>query len=207
MKLRSPLTKALGSAAGAVPDFILAGLLLWIWLHPLQSKTFGVNWAQSLILLEFIIIHASGILGGLIEQPFARWKKIGMSFSLGAVYSVFAFFFGGWPGVQAFWILCFNRVLPVFTGRILSEEETREATSVYVTAAVFYLLAVIPSAIIYVPAFGVTPEVIKALAFTGDAPWNLEPQRIMAAGVLYYTLHALNKLYPAYEMMRGNKVS
>ncbi|MFZ2169064.1 MAG: hypothetical protein WAW61_05440 [Methylococcaceae bacterium] len=190
----------------SIPDFILAWVLLQIWLHPFKNSSRGVQWALSLMLLEFIIIHSAGIMGGLIEQDIKRWKKIALLFFLCAVYSVFAYLFGSLPALQGFWLLCLNRAMPVITGKMLSEKAQKQAMSNYATSGVLFLLSLILSAIVRVPALGVTPEVIKKVGFTGDAPWNREPYRIMAAGVMYYATFALFKVFPAIEIVRKKEL-
>ena len=201
LKMRSPLNTAIASAVSSIPDFILAGILLRIWLFRSQNGTSEVHWALILVLMEFVVMHSAAMMGGLIEldmksmdPPMKRWHKLPLFLFLCAFYSVFAYLFGSWPAMQGFLLLCLNRALPVITGRVFSEEEKKRATDNYATAGVLFIVAIFLGIILWVP-----DEMIRSREGTGDT----ESYRMIVTGVLYYAMHALIKICPAIEFVRG----
>ena len=52
----------------AVPDAITAAVLLSLWMAPLWLGPRAVSNALLTMLVEFVLVHAAGMLGGLLES-------------------------------------------------------------------------------------------------------------------------------------------
>lgn len=203
----SPVKIVITSVVSSIPDFILAWVLLQIWLYPLKNSSRGVHWALTLMLMDFFIIHSAGIMRGVVQMDIERWKKVPLLLFLCSVYSVFVYMFGSWAATQGFWLLCLNRAIPVLTGRVPKEGAApTQADYDIATSGVLLIFAVFVGAFMWFPALGVTPEVKQKLGFSSGGIWNDQPYRIMATGVIYYTTYAFIKLGPICDLWQMYKV-
>lgn len=61
--------QVLARIASALPDAISAAFFLMVWLMPLRFGADMVSTAMLVMLIEFITVHASGVLGGVVLDP------------------------------------------------------------------------------------------------------------------------------------------
>ncbi len=54
-----------------------------------------------------------------------------------------------------------------------------------------YVFGVFATIVLPVPRLGITPEVVAGQGFTSSGAWIEEPQRVIAFGVLYFTILGL----------------
>ena len=73
--VRAPLIERL---ATALPDAVTAGVFAYIWIAPLALGEGAVRNAMLLMLVEFVLVHASGFLGGVVlAEEASRRSRIG----------------------------------------------------------------------------------------------------------------------------------
>ena len=168
--------------------FALVFLITWI-----APGTFGARTVHHLtfvMVLEFIIVHASGFMGALANRESIRSVRAGQFFGLITLYTVFALSFSSmygnlWP-LFAFWTLMLSRfpavVLrpPDFNGQFVLMANWAGMVFLYVMGV--FLTAVAP-----IPRLGVTPEVVALQEFGIGGLWPEEPHRALAFGTLYFT--------------------
>lgn len=180
-----------GAIFGALPDFLIAALFAWTWLHPMAIHPLMVKRLVGVILLEFIVVHSAPFTGIVVLSGMPKPKRIGALVGLGALYMLFAWGFAAamdssWPMV-AFFALMLNRTLGVLVGAVPSAAQKTYMGACWVGGAVAYLFGTFATAETHLPVFGITPAVIAAQHFTVGGLWTEAPYRPLALGVLYYT--------------------
>ena len=181
-----------GAIFSALPDFLLAGVCLYTWLHPMAFDPMLVKRLTTLTLLEFIVVHSAPFSGIVALSDMKRLAKVGALAALGAFYMLFAWGFSAgsdsnWPMI-AFFALMLNRLLPVLVGAIPSEAQKGYMASCWIVGAIAYLGTVFAAATLPIPPLGVTPEVIKAQAFSSGGMWPEQPFRPLFMGTVYFTI-------------------
>lgn len=177
-------------AFAAFPDLLLSGVFLWTWLAPQAIDDQMVKRLCALMVMEFIVMHSAPACGWVMLSPVSRPRKAVLLSLLGAFYMLFAWGFSeafeaAWP-LYSFFGLILNRLLGVLVGAVPHGAEAKYVISVWIIGAVSYILGVAFTAVLPVPALGVTPEVIAAQHFTASGLWIAEPWRALACGALYF---------------------
>lgn len=178
-------------------DLALAGTFLITWIAP---STFGertVHHLTFLMLLEFLVVHATGFLGAVGAKDESQTHRALMTAGLLAFYLCFAgafsVIYGGWWPLIAFLMLFLGKLPnvvfhpPGFDGQMIVMSNWAAMTALYLFGAAATL-------IYEVPPLGVTPEVIAAQAFGVGGEWPEQPFRVMAFGTIYFTGMALVSL-------------
>jgi hypothetical protein len=151
-----------------------------------------------IMLVEFILVHASGFLGG---QIFAERISRSRRFLILAGFSVFYLIFVAtfalsfdqwWPYIAFGWLML-GKFASVLARNLPSGERLKQLETEWGIGAVVYILGVFVTVILPMPAFGITPDVIRNLDLPGGGMWVDEPQRVIAFGVLYFSLIGLYK--------------
>jgi hypothetical protein len=194
--------------AAALPDLLLAGWFILGWAAPQTIGRQAASLLVGIMVLEFIIIHASVMLVSLPEQ-FAkegsggRWWKTpaGALAGLAAMYSLFA------AGISAafgtvwlflgFWMLIGNK----FIGDWLAPQRDREARKQehmvrWATSAALYLFLAFGSVFIPVPRLAATS------GSRGDGLWEQNPEQAIAMGAMYFALLGFFELYGGFRRAR-----
>ena len=165
-------------------------VFLITWIAP---DTFGAKMVHHLtfvMILEFIVVHSSGFMGGLASREATPWIRAAQFAGLTAIYTLFALGFSAmygalWP-LLAFWALMLSRfptvVLrpPDFRGQFVLMAN-------WAAMAVLYLVGAGITATAVIPHLGVTPEVIAAQEFGTGGLWPEEPYRVLAFGTFYFS--------------------
>ena len=167
----------------------IAAMFLITWFRPNTFGPLTVHHLTFVMLMEFIVVHATGFLGAVAARDNPRWQRALMFSGLGAFYMIFAAAFavvyGGWWPLWAFWGLMASR----FPTVVLRPPDAQGQNALIVNWAgmmVLYLGGIFLTAIAPIPAFGVTAAVIEAQHFTDKGIWPEEPYRVMAFGTLYF---------------------
>lgn len=181
-----------GAIMSAIPDFLLAALFLWTWLHPTSLHPQMVKRLVSVVLLEFIIVHSAAFAGIVALSDMQRARKAAALIGLGAIYMLFAWGISAgsdskWPTI-AFFGLMLNRLLGVLLGAVPSEAQKKYLGSCWTVGAAAYVGCVFLTIVTAVPALGVTPDVIASQHFSSGGLWPEQPYRALAVGALYYTI-------------------
>lgn len=198
-----------GAIIAALPDFILAGLFVYTWLHPMALHPLMVKRLVGVVALEFIVVH-SAPFAGLVATSDAAWpKRIGALIGLGALYMLFAWGFAvafdsSWPMV-AFFALMLNRMLGVLIGAVPGESQKKFMASCWVVGAIAYLGSTFATVATPLPTLGVTPAVIAAQHFTIGGIWPEQPYRALALGAMYFTLVGVWQIAAIPMMLRTSR--
>ncbi len=173
-----------------------AGMNAWIaamffitWFYPNTFGTLTVHHLTFVMLMEFIVVHASGFLGAIAARDESKGSRAGIFAALGAFYTIFAAGFaamyGGWWPLWAFWGLLLSR-FPTVVLRPPGWREQRILMINWAAMVVLYLFGAVGTSALPVPSFGVTQAVIEAQHFKDKGLWPEEPYRVMAFGALYF---------------------
>ncbi len=182
-------------AAAAFPDFALAGLFLLTWARPERVGGDAVERMVTLLVLEFIVIHASVALGATLERRRASPQWMRAFWGLAAVYILAA---GGFAlGARSVWPLAtvLGLTLNKFIAAILDPKafvEDPDHKARWGFACACYLFFGFCSVLPF-PLLGAD----RPLPGTGDDPgaWQTEPHRALAMGVLYFAALGFYELY------------
>jgi hypothetical protein len=133
-------------------------------------------------------------------MSFGAVKKTLATVALAMAYSMilvgFALGTETWWPVWAFWGLTFNRLTTALVSPMALidrkgvRQARRRATNEWVTSAMLYLLWLFATIPPWVPALGITPEVVAAAGIPGAGPWAEEPQRVLVTGAGYFLCQA-----------------
>lgn len=189
---------AVASLVTALPDFALAGLFLATWIAPGAMGPTRLRQLVLVMLVEFLVVHAAAFMGSAAFADGAPRRRAKAVLGLGGLYTLFAggfaLAFRAWWPVLLFWGLTLNRLLGVVLGQAPSGAERALIQRGWGVATLCYLLAVCASAFLPVPALGVDRAAISAAQLPSSGLWIEQPQRALAAGVLYFTALGLWEL-------------
>jgi len=196
-------------ALKAIPDLLNAALLLWLWVEP---QRFGTEWFRAgvlTLLLEFIVVNASGPMAGLMYNPKTSARKRSLQVAaLGAVYLVFisgyALGFDAWWMLGAFAWLLFGKLQAIWTGAPPTERDLMHAGASWGLSVAVLLGTVLLSVTVDVPQLGASPEFRDAAGFNakGSSVYDAEPHRLLAGAVLYFALMGLCRPFLAAYAVR-----
>lgn len=186
MAAPKPLLPRLVAAA---PDAVTAGFFLWVWIAPLSLGEGSVRTATLIMLVEFLLVHASGFLGAVtLASTVSRGKRLAALLGFGLFYSLFigAFmlaFKAWWPAAVFGWLLVgkFAQVLTRVDDRAAQRQMAAWGASV-----LFYILGVFLTLFLPLPRLGIDAATIPKLGLTGAGVWVDDPHRVVAFGVLYF---------------------
>jgi hypothetical protein len=197
----------LAGVFSALPDFGLAFAFLTTWISPGRLGDHMISYLMLLMLLEFIIVHSSGFMAGLMVSDVPRGKKTLWLFGLSCFYMLFvgafALAFGTWWPLSAFWLLTLNRLSGVLLGQAPVGRESQMVMASWAVGALAYLLLAFATTLLPVPRLGITKAVVAAEHLPGTGLWVDEPQRVIAFGFLYFTVVALWELGAHAWVSRG----
>lgn len=174
----------------SVPDFLMGLAFLATWIEPFALGIDMPAYLFQVMLLEFIIIHSAGFMGGVIYSNSPKRRKLQLLLGLGLFYFVFvsgfALGFRSWWPVIAFGLLLFNRMMSAVTGQAEEGKEKELVMSMWGVNVACYLVAVFAAILIPLPEFGISPDHFGGLDISGE--FADEPHRLMAWGFLYFTM-------------------
>lgn len=184
-------------AVTAVPDAALATAFLVTWLRPFALGERVVEYFLITMLLEFIIVHSTALMGAVAMSDEPGRAKLKSLVGLAGLYTLFvagfAVGFGVWWPLLAFWGLTFNRMLGVILGEAPRGRERQYVKAGWALSVVYFLVGATAVTFLPIPELGVTPDVRAQLALPGGGLWIDEPQRVLAFGVFYFGLTAVGE--------------
>lgn len=194
-----------GQAASALPDFALAGWFVFGWAAPHMIGEQAAGLLVGVMVLEFIVIHASVGLVAFPEQmaqraPDGAWwnSRAVLTAGLLLMYSLFA------AGISAafsslwlflgFWILFTNKFLSDWLQPAAEAQDRKQAHMArWGTSAALYLAGAFGSVFIPVPRLG-------AISVSqGDGLWEQHPEQAVAMGAMYFAALGMCELYGAFR--------
>lgn len=192
-------------AIAALPNLVLAGWFVLGWAAPQLIGEQAAGMLVGVMVLEFIIIHASI---GLIAFPReiakkagngAWWKSERAIFAgLLLMYSLFAAaisaaFHTAWLFI-GFWMLIGNKFIGDWlTPAAQAEERLQRHMARWGTSAGLYLLLAAGS--IFIPV----PRLAAISGTSGDGLWEQHPEQAVMMGALYFALLGLCELYGGFN--------
>ena len=181
------------NAVAAAPDLALAGAFLATWAHPPATGDGSVKTMSFLVILEFLIIHASIGLGTTLanRDKAPKWKR--GFWALVAVYLLFAGALAvgsrsAWP-VIAIAGLTANKFSAAILDPRASGASPRQMAQWAMQTACFLFFG-FASGFLPVPPLGVTETLGE-----GSGQWGEEPYRALAAGAAYFAMLGFIELY------------
>lgn len=192
------LPARLARLAGALPDALTAGFFVVLWVAPHWLWPQALRTGLLMMLVEFILVHAAGMLGGIVlarqAGPGQRWKPV---LGFGALYFVFIAawawqFQAWWPLLALAWLLAgkFALVLQPMP----DADRRHQLASDWAIGVMAYLAGVFLTTFLPVPRLGLTRAVVSAADLPGDSGlWVTHPQSVVAFGAFYFGVLALVK--------------
>lgn len=181
-------------------ELAIVAVFVTTWIAPV---TLGEEMVARLIyvmLLEFLIVHATGffsVIGALGDGADAVAGRrtralayLGLFAFYGIIVTGFALGLGSsWP-VVAFAML----MLPRFPALVLDPPDFDGQFRVmaqWAAMTALFLFGAFLSIVDGLPTLGITPDVVAAQGFTTGGLWLEEPHRVMVFGVFYFTGQAV----------------
>lgn len=180
----------------ALPDAVTAGFFLLLWLLPGWLGPDALRTGLLMMIVEFLLIHATGMIGGMALGKDGRPPRWGPMVAFGALYFLFiaawSFVFDAWwPFVAMAWLLAGKVQLALQPGDV--ERKRERLSSDWALSALFYLGGVVLTMLLWLPRLGLTPEVVAAADLPGSGEWVERPHTVVAFGLLYFGLLATSK--------------
>ena len=185
-------------AVGALPDALTAGFFIVLWVAPQWLWPQALRTGLLMMLVEFILVHAAGMLGGMVlaRQGDAgqRWKPI---VGFGALYLVFIAawswqFQAWWPFLALGWLLAGK--LSLVLQPLPDADRRHRLQSDWAIGVMAYLAGVFITTFLPLPRLGLTRTVVAAADLPGGGGhWLSHPQSVVAFGAFYFGVLALVK--------------
>ncbi len=186
------------SVAAAAPDLALGVVFLVAWVAPSLLREHAVSLLVQLVLFEFIVIHSSAFMGGVITSNMGRPRKTAALLLLSGFYSVliggFAGMFRSLAPLVSFWGLSLNRILGVLIGQAPSGEERTFLRKNWAVSVSCYILFAGVTTLLPLPALGLTREVLASEHLPWSGLWADHPHKAVAFGFLYFLSVGLSEL-------------
>lgn len=182
----------------SLPDFALAGAFVATWIDPFAFGPAAVQYYLLTMLLEFIIVHSSALMGSVAFSEIHTRRRVLSMLGLGLFYTLFvgafALGFGTWWPLWAFWALTFNRMLGVLLGDAAHGEEKRYVQAGWGLSVLYYVGGAFATIWLPLPRLGLERGVLQALDLPGSGLWIDEPHRVLAFGALYFGLTGIGEV-------------
>ena len=187
----------------AAPDAITASVFLALWLVPLAFGARGVGNGMLVMLVEFVLIHATILVPAAIIVLSLRFagphKALLATGVLIVVYLLFlaalsATFHAWWPCLAFTWLLLakFGLRLP---GERLADEQQIDEGAIWTRSMLAYLGGLFAFTVLPIPQLGFASIDTSALVLPSHARgiWMREPYRVIAFGTFYFYFLAWTK--------------
>ncbi len=190
MKLPTRHTWAMIGAA--LPDGVSAFAFLVVWIAPFAFGPHAVKNAMLVMMVEFFVIHASGMIGAtVLREDIARGKRVATVLGFGAFYLLFVsvwslVFQVWWPFVAFGWLLVGKLVLALDLSRTSAERRAAMQTRWGMSILVF-VLGAFATTILPLPRLGIGVDLVSRLGLPGTGLWVEQPHRVVAFGFFYFT--------------------
>jgi hypothetical protein len=210
---RPPSGERIQRLVAALPDTITAGFFLLLWIVPQWLGPTALRTGLLMMLVEFILMHATGILGGMALSNAGdtrrQWKPILLFSSMYLLFiAVWAWMFEAWwPLLALAWLVAGKLAL---AWQPLPDADKRDRImSDWGISALAYLGGVFATLMLPVPRLGLTGDVVAAADLPGSGEWVDKPHTVVAFGLLYFGVLAASKLrgwrLPGKPVVLGNR--
>lgn len=189
------MNAALGKIISAIFDLALAAVFFISWIDPASSLARPVGWLVLLMLIEFITVHSSAMLGSTWageEARDVRLRTVGLMTALYALMvGAFSAGFGTWAPFIGFWVLSANRLLSMILDGRPGPEAKRDAERSWARSVALFVAGAFATTFLPIPRLGLTPEVMTGVDVAGSGLWVDEPWRVLAFGGAYFAVGGL----------------
>jgi len=142
------------------------------------------------MLIEFLAIHSSAMLGGAIGDRNSRWRQphimVGLSMLYAVFVATFAWVFAVWWPVLWFVWLVGNKIGLSWLGVGVNHDRNAYAYGIVVLSMLLYLGGVFFTIFAPLPRLGLSPETIGQLGPAMSGIWIESPHRLLGFGALYF---------------------
>lgn len=202
--------KFLDAALIGLPDALTSLWCLWVWIIPLALGVETVKCVVMMMLLEFILLNATGFFSALpFMLKFGRRTRNAMLLGLCAVYLVLIAGFAAqfqaiWPYFAFGWLAA-SKLAWITRNRRRGFNEQMWVMGAWAISMVAFLGAIGISVSESLPQLGITPAVVAMLHLPVHGDWVDTPQRAVASAVFYFAAMAVFKWL--YIVIRSNQPS
>ncbi len=176
------------------------------WWYPLIADNgTWVRFGVGIMVMEFFVVHSGGLLTGAsisTSNAKARWAFLSglIAFYFGAAYLI-SYLFHSSSLFYSFASIMFCRLITGFFA--VSENNLPAVTQRSVMSGMLYLFVCFLSVGVPFPKGGLTPRVLSQFyPEGGEGIWNQEPQRALAAGIIYFLFMGIYELFAARENIK-----
>ena len=173
------------------------------WWNPFEGDNgTWIQFGMGILVMEFLVVHSGGLLAGVsASKANTKKERFGLLTGLVVLYFGFAFViasaFQSKPLLYSFATIMFCRFVTGFFA--VSEQNSAAVIQRSVTSGLLYMIVCFLSVAIPFPEGGLTDRVLTHFHFErGEAVWNREPQRALAAGMIYFFFMGVYELFAAY---------
>lgn len=175
----------------ALPDAGMAAFFGLLWIAPTVLAPGAIKTGMLIMLVEFILIHASALLGSmLLGEKASTRQKLGVMLGLGALYllfiAAFALAFQQWWPIVAFVWLMLGKASLAFDRGLPNAERQHRLQATWAASCLFYIVGVFLTVFLPVPRLGITHAVVSAAQLPGSGLWVDRPQTVIAFGFVYF---------------------
>lgn len=191
---RSPSVRLLA----ALPDGVSAAFFLSVWLSPLALGSGAVKTALLMMLVEFVLLHASVALGQIaVAQGRSRRIRLGAVLGFAAVYlsfvAAFCIAFEAWWPIPVFLCLMVSKLAVIMDRRAPPTEQQLRMQSAWAIAVMAYLAGAFLSVFAPIPRLGMTTSLQPLFDLPGSGHWVADPHTVVAFGTFYFGLQAWSR--------------
>jgi hypothetical protein len=186
---------AFALAAAAVPDFTFLSLCAAIWIAPRWIGVGRIDGVLFIVAIEIIAVSAAGVLAltltadrGSVGLVRAAILTLWLAALLSLAIAIAVKRGDMWPAL-GFSVQTGNRLAGWWTAPDAVSRRAGIASGVL--SLLFYVSALLLTTYVPFPALGLTPAVKAEAGLVGGALWDTDPQRGLAAGILYFGSQAV----------------
>lgn len=176
------------------------------WTPMVGDNGTWVHFGVGIMIIEFIVVHSGGMLTGLSASTPDRKKRRMLLMGLVAFYFGAAFLISfAMKSKELFYSFCGIMFCRLITGFFsVSEKNSSPVIQRSVMSGVLYLFVCFLSVLVPFPEGGLTPRVLDLLNVKteGEGVWNREPQRALAAGIIYFFLMGAYEMFAARQNLQ-----
>ena len=186
--------------ASALPDAVTALSFLLLWCRPQWLPDDALRTAVLVMVVEFALVHANGLLGSMALAPGPRrGLRLPQILGLGAVYAAFVAawawqFDSTWPLLVLGWVV-FSRSWALFRP-LPPGERLASLRSEWAIASMAYLALGAATTLVPLPALGLDATRVAAAALPWERGlWLRQPQAVVAFGAGYFAVVAMARAF------------
>jgi hypothetical protein len=193
------VSAALPAIAALAPRFATAATYLAAWIVPQQIPSGLVKGLFLGMVLEFLLIHSYVFLnlaaGAAPEaKPGDRLRGALAVLGFGVFYLLMAAAIG-WAtkSFTPLWAIGWLLAARIFEIAVAGDASAAVADSRLISwlrHVLLYILLATLTAVVPLPAFGLSSDVVAGLGLSGSGTWVEKPQSVLAFGFLYFGLGA-----------------